>query len=268
MNRFLKASLCAALIAAPAMADEVFGGIGVSIYRVRNGIEVAEIIPGGPASETKLQVGDQIISVDGQSLKYMPFEDCKNLLRGQVNKPVEITFISGADTLSTVIRRARLTVKDLNGDDVRSWYGSDSDDFETAELENYATAKDADMQLLAVLQNGYLIKESSTNTDGLNGVYVDRAEEFAPKVSNQVEAASATVLGVSRKAIGLELQSAGVAVVTIMDPDGGKVATLRLDEGQPGFNTLTWNGEKVPAGRYMVIVEHNGTVSGKNAVLR
>ena len=41
-----------ALAASPLLASESFGGIGVSIYQVRDGVKVAEVIPGTPAAET------------------------------------------------------------------------------------------------------------------------------------------------------------------------------------------------------------------------
>lgn len=270
MKGFIKASLLAAMVAAPVMADEAFGGIGVTIYQLRNGVKVAEVIPGTPAAESKLQAGDVIIAVDGQSLARQSIEDSKDMLRGQVNKPLEITFVSGADTLTSVIRRAQLTVKDLNGDEVEAWYG-DKALFKAAELETYATATESDKQLVAVLQRGTLLqKDADLSAKDLNGVYVDRAEEFAPKAPAQAlaKASSATIKGISRKAVGVDLKAAGTAVVTIMSAEGEQVAVIRLDNAQPGFNAVSWNGEKVPAGRYMVTVEHNGSISGKNAIIK
>ncbi len=269
MKNFIKASLLAAMVAAPVMADEAFGGIGVTIYQLRNGVKVAEVIPGTPAADSKLQAGDVIIAVDGKSLARQSIEDSKDMLRGQVNKPLEITFVSGADTLTSVIRRAQLTVKDLNGDEVEAWYG-DKALFKAAELETYAVATESDKQLVAVLQRGTLLQQDADlNAKDLNGVYVERAEEFAPKASqNFAKVGSASIKGISRKAVGVDLKSAGTAVVTIMSAEGEQVAVIRLDNAQPGFNAVSWNGEKVPAGRYMVTVEHNGSVSGKNAVLK
>lgn len=269
MKGFIKASLLAAMVAAPVMADEAFGGIGVTIYQLRDGVKVAEVIPGTPAAESKLQAGDVIIAVDGQSLARQSIEDSKDMLRGQVNKPLEITFVSGADTLTSVIRRAQLTVKDLEGDKVEAWYG-DKTEFSNAELETYASATVSDKQLVAVLKRGTLLGEASVNASDLNGVYVEKADEFAPKAPAKVavKTGSATLKGFSRKAIGVDLKTAGNAVVTIMSAEGEQVAVLRLDNAQPGYNTLKWNGENVPAGRYMVTVEINGSISGKNAVLK
>ncbi|PWJ71677.1 MULTISPECIES: PDZ domain-containing protein [unclassified Fibrobacter] len=267
MKNLIKASLLAAMVAAPAMADEAFGGIGVTIYQLRDGVKVAEVIPGTPAADTKIQAGDVIISVDGVSLKGQNIEFSKEQLRGQVNKPLEITFVSGADTLSTVIRRAQITVKDLESEGVEAWYG-DKTEFNAQELETYASSK-SEKQLVAVLKHGYRVPEGTVNAAGLNGIYVEKADEFAPKASpTAAKPSSASLKGFNRKAVSFELKSAGTAIVTIMNADGEQVATLRADNAQAGYNTLRWNAENVPSGRYMVTIEHNGSISGKNAVLK
>ena len=269
MNKFIKASLVAAMLAAPIMADEEFGGIGVTIYQTRDGVKVAEVIPGTPAAETKLQAGDVITAVDGVSLKGNDIEQSKSMLRGQVNKPLEITYTSEGESYTTVIRRAQITVKDLESEKVESWYKKS--EFNAQELETYASATEGNSkQLVAVLQQGSLVAtDKKVDAANLNGIYVERANEFAPKASKQLnKPASSALKGFNRKSISFNLSSAGNAVVTILNSDGAEVATLRADNAQPGFNTLRWNGENVPSGRYLVRIDHNGSVSGKNAVLK
>jgi membrane-associated protease RseP (regulator of RpoE activity) len=269
MNKFIKASLVAAMLAAPIMADEEFGGIGVTIYQTRDGVKVAEVIPGTPAAETKLQAGDVIIAVDGVSLKGNDIEKSKEQLRGQVNKPLELTFVSGVDTMTATLRRAQITVKDLQSESVEAWYG-DKKEFNSQELETYASATEGAKQLVAVLKRGSLVAEDEkVNAKELNGIYVERADEFAPKASKNVnKPASAMLKGFSRKAVNFDAKSAGTAIVTILNSDGAEVANLRADNAQPGFNTVRWNGENVPSGRYLVRIDLNGSVSGKNAVLK
>ena len=269
MNKFIKASLLVAFVAAPLMADEEFGGIGVTIYQTNDGVKVAEVIPGTPAAETKLQAGDVITAVDGVSLKGNDIEQSKSMLRGQVNKPLEITYTSEGESYTTVIRRAQITVKDLESEKVESWYKKS--EFNAHELETYASATEGDSkQLVAVLQQGSLVAtDKNVNSANLNGIYVERANEFGPKINKSVgKQASSSLKGLSRKAVSFKLSSAGTAVVTILNSDGAEVASLRADNAQPGFNTLQWNGENVPSGRYLVRIEHNGSVSGKNAVLK
>lgn len=165
------------LFTAPLLASESFGGIGVSIYQVHDGVKVAEVIPDTPAAETKLQANDVIIAVDGESLKGKSIEESKAKFRGQKNKPLEITFVSGVDTLSATLRRTQITVKDLESERVESWYG-DKSEFNAQELETYASATESSKQLVAVLQNGTLVKsESPVSAKSLNGIYVEKADE-------------------------------------------------------------------------------------------
>lgn len=269
MNKFIKASLVAAFLAAPIMADEEFGGIGVTIYQMRDGVKVAEVIPGTPAAETKLQAGDVITAVDGVSLKGNDIETSKSMLRGVVNKPLEITYVSEGETYTATLRRAQITVKDIESAKVESWYNKS--EFNAQELETFASATEGNnKQLVAVLQQGSLVaSDKNVSATNLNGVYVERANEFGPKVSKTLNKHSSSSLkGFTRKAISFNLSSAGTAIITVLNSDGAEVASLRAENAQPGFNTLRWNGENIPSGRYLVRIDHNGSVSGKNAVLK
>lgn len=271
MNRFVKFSLVAAVLAAPSIADEQFGGLGITIYQVPQGVHVVQVIPGTPAAETELQAGDDIIAVDGMSLKGLDIDESKAMLRGQVNKPVEITFVNSGDTLKATLRRTQITVKEFESDQVESWYGKKKE-FDVQELETYASANGGNKQLVAVLKRGSLIKnDEMVNAVDINGIYVDKVDAFAPKAADKSKAnkpGSAKLKGFTRNAISFDLKSAGTAIVTVMNTDGAVVSTVVAENAQPGFNSVTWNAENVPSGRYMVTIEHNGTVSGKNAVLK
>ena len=269
MNRFIKASLIAAMMTAPLMADESFGGVGITIYQVKEGVHVAEVIPGTPAAETNLQTGDVITAVDGVSLKGQDIEFSKAKLRGQVNKPLEITYISNGETYSAVVRRAQITVKDLDNKAVKNWYGN-KERVNVQELETFASATENEKQLVAVLSHGNLIKKDvSVASASVNGIYVEKAKE-APKFSKPtaVRTGDASLRLFNRKAISFTLKSTGRATVTIMNADGEQVATLNLDNAMAGVNTLAWDGSQLPCGRYVISIDHNGSVSGTNAVLK
>jgi S1-C subfamily serine protease len=201
MNSLVKFSIAAAIAAAPALADENFGGIGVTIYQVPAGVYVAEVIPGGPASETKLKTGDVIVAVDGVSLKGQNIEFSKEQIRGQIDKPVELTYVSEGDTLSAVVRRASMLVKDFNAEDVSAWYG-DKQEFNAAELETFASGSETDKQLLAVLSRGTVVASDAEKVSArnLNGVFVKKAEVVAPKVNSNkgVKSNGAVLKGFSR----------------------------------------------------------------------
>lgn len=269
-SRFCSIPLGLLLSATSLLASESFSGIGVSICQAKDGVEVVEVIPGTPAAEAKLQAKDIIIAVDGESLKGKSIEGSKAKLRGQENKPLEIIFVSDGDTLSATLRRTQITVKDLDSKQIESWYGYKSE-FNAQELETYAGATESNKQLVAVLQNGTLVKsESTVSAEMLNGVYVEKKSEFAPKVkqSNLNKNASAILRALSRTSVDFELKSAGKAVITIMNTDGSVVTTLVCENARSGYNSLIWNSENVLSGRYMVTIEHNGSVSGKIAVLK
>jgi len=270
MKSLVKVSLLAAMMAAPLMADESFGGIGITIYQVREGVKVAEVIPGTPAAETKLQAGDVITAVDGVSLQGLNIEQSKEKLRGQVNKPLEITFISEGESYSAVLRRAQITVKDLEGSAVKNWYG-DKAELNAQELETFASATQNDKQLVAVLKNGNLVKaENNSVSADYNGIYVEKANEFGPKpqVKNVVRNSGIELRGFSRKAVSYSVKTPGKTIVTIMNADGEQVAKLVNDRALVGINSIAWDATEIPSGRYMVSIDHEGSVSGKFAVLK
>jgi len=269
MNRFVKASLIAAMMTAPLMADESFGGVGITIYQVKDGVHVAEVIPGTPAAETNLQAGDIITSVDGVSLKGQDIEFSKSKLRGQVNKPLEITYTSNGESYSTVIRRAQITVKDLDNKAVKSWYG-DKERVNVQELETFASATENDKQLVAVLSRGNLVKNDvSVASADVNGVYVEKVQT-SPKFTKAtpIRKGDASLRLFNRKALSFTVKSKGRVAVTIMNADGEQVAKLGLDDAVAGVNTINWNGSQLPSGRYVISIDHNGAVSGANAVLK
>ena len=271
MKSLVKFSLAAAIAAAPALADEDFGGIGVTIYQVPAGVYVAEVIPGGPASETNLAAGDMIIAIDGVSLKGQNIEFSKGQIRGQVNKPLEVTYVSNGDTASVVMRRASMLVKDFDAEAVEAWYG-DKKEFNGAELETFASGTESDKKLLAVLSRGTVVAGDAKGVSArnLNGVFVQKDDEFAPKAQPNKKSKSngASLKSFTRQSIAFTLKAAGTTVVKVTGPNGEEVASVRVDNAPAGFNSISWDGDNLPSGRYMVSIEQSFGVSGKFAVLK
>ncbi len=145
-------------------------------------------------------------------------------------------------------------------------------EFDVQELETFASANAGNKQLVAVLKRGALVEGDETvKAVDINGIYVDKVDEFAPKAGKTVANAkpgSAELKGFSRNAISFDLKSAGTASITVMNTDGGVVATVVAENAKPGFNSVSWNADNIPSGRYTVTIEHNGTISGKNALLK
>jgi hypothetical protein len=139
------------------------------------------------------------------------------------------------------------------------------------ELETFASAKVNDKQLVAVLNRGSLVKEDArVATADFNGIYVEKAEQFGPKVqtNNVVRNNDIALRGFTRKAVSYSVKTPGKTVVTIMNADGEQVARLVNDGALAGINTVAWDASNIPSGRYMVSIDHNGSVSGKFAILK
>ncbi len=266
----MKKFLFVAFLLVPSLhASDSFGGIGLAISQEQGGAKIESVIPGTPAAESNMRVGDVIIAVDGVSLKGNTIEESKVKLRGVKNKPLEISFVSDGDTLSVILRRAQITVKKLESEQVEAWYGNKSE-FNVQEIETYASSTENNKQLVAVLQNGKLVKsDAGVSAKSLNGIYVDRVDEFEPKAKSRsvVNESSATIKGLTRTVIGFELKSAGKAVVSILNTEGVVVARFICKNALLGYNTLNWNSDNVPDGRYTVTIEHSGTISGKSVIL-
>ena len=269
LNMKIKVIFFTAMLASSLCASDSFGGIGLAISQEQDGAKIESVISGTPAAESNMRVGDVIIAVDGISLKGKTIEDSKAKLRGIKDKPLEISFVSDGDTLSVILRRTQITVKKLESEQVEAWYGNKSD-FNVQEIETYASSIENNKQLVAVLQNGKLVKSGAeVSAKSLNGIYVDRVDEFKPKVKSRsvVNEPSVKIKGLTRSAIGFELKSAGKAIVSILNTDGVIVTRFICENALLGYNTVNWNSENVPNGRYTVTIEHNGTIVGKNVVL-
>ncbi|MCF0224679.1 MAG: PDZ domain-containing protein [Fibrobacter sp.] len=270
LKNVCKTIAVAILAATPLMASESFGGIGVSIYQVNSGVKIIDVIPETPAAKSKLQAGDILISIDGESLKGKTLEESKTMLRGLDNKPVEIVYVSKGDTLSTVLRRVQITVTNLEKERVESWYGQRSE-YEASELQTFAESVESEKQLVAVLNSGIVVKSNeSFKFNSMNGIFVERSDNSTPKIKkNAVNTqTSVKITNVSRAIIAFNLETAGYAKVSLATTDGVALVKLQCPNAQAGYNSLKWNLENIPSGRYVVSVEQKGVFDSKNVLIK
>ncbi len=68
----------------------LFGGIGVQITQEKNKLIVATPLPGTPALKAGIKTGDEIISVNGQSVVGFTTAQASKLIRGEVGTVVNI----------------------------------------------------------------------------------------------------------------------------------------------------------------------------------
>lgn len=257
MNKSLLSLICLGTVSF-VMANESFGGIGVSLHSVEEGVRVAAVIPGTPAADSKLQEGDIIIAVNGESLKEKGVAYASNLLRGTANYPLEITYISNGEIFTESLRRVELTVENVN-------------DGETVALKKKSSQSIPDKQLIAVLSEGSLVKENAENrTTHYDAIYVNKEKYNAPKAQN---ASMANQKGISihefsRKNLSYSVITKGKTTVSIMNADGKIVKQIVNENSMAGTNAVSVNLADAPSGSYVVTVEHNGSASAKNVVLR
>jgi len=87
-----------------------YGGIGVSVYYSKKGIELQEIYKGFSADKAGLKAGDIIISVDNQSIKNMERDQLSMFLKGTPNSKFTVEVDRQGTILTKEITRDKVIV--------------------------------------------------------------------------------------------------------------------------------------------------------------
>lgn len=272
MKLLTKTACALAFAATAAMAGESFGGIGVTIYATDDGVRVVEVIPGSPAFEAGLEKDDRIIAVDGNSLAGNDLEESKDILRGTVGKPVELSIVREKEKMSVTLRRAQIAVNEIDAASVQEWYdGSSSKAYSAAEIAEVARKNlGENYELLSVMKEGRVIPEDMTvGASELSAVAIEKADASfeMPQTKSQVRSAG-SLKGFNRNQVSFDLKREGSAIIRIVSANGEELARLTVDHAKAGFQTLTWNGKNAAAGRYIVHIEQNGASSAAAAELK
>lgn len=259
------------LSASIAAAGESFGGIGVTIYATADGVRIVDVIPGSPAAEAGLETGDRILSVDGNSLAGNSLDESKDVLRGLVGKPLELSVRREADTLTVTLRRANISVNEIVSEDVENWYGENQTDYSSAEIAEVARKSlSSNLELLSVMKNGRVIPDSiRVGSAELSSVSVEKEkslQDFSKAKKNVPEAG--TLESFDRERVAVDLCAEGPTVIRIVSPNGEVVERLVREDAKAGSLTVDWNGRGAASGRYLVHIEQNGAASAVAAELR
>ncbi|HYI05013.1 MAG TPA: S41 family peptidase, partial [Reyranella sp.] len=84
------------------------GGVGITVERTdEKKIMIRAVQDGSPAAKAGIQVGDQILSIDGESMIDRPLSDVVGKLRGSVGAPVAITVLRASQGGEYVISMKR-----------------------------------------------------------------------------------------------------------------------------------------------------------------
>ena len=87
-----------------------YGGIGISVYYSKKGIQINEVYKGFSADKAGLKVGDIIISIDGQSLNNMEREELSTFLKGVPNSTIIIQIQRQGETIEKEISREKISI--------------------------------------------------------------------------------------------------------------------------------------------------------------
>lgn len=90
--------------------DTRYGGIGAAIFARDNRIYLSETYAGYPAAEAGLQVGDELVAVDGQQLTGLTTSEISHLLRGAERSAVVLGVrkVSSNEPVDVLLTRAAI----------------------------------------------------------------------------------------------------------------------------------------------------------------
>ena len=84
-----------------------YGGIGISVFYTKKGIQIKEIYKGFTADKANLKAGDIIISIDNQSIKNMERDQLSMYLKGTPNS----TFSIEIERQENIIKKENILVQ-------------------------------------------------------------------------------------------------------------------------------------------------------------
>lgn len=90
-----------------------YGGIGVSVYYSKKGIQINEIYKGYSADRAGLKVGDMIIAVDGESLVNMERDQLSLFLKGTPNSKFSIQILRQGTLIKKEISRDKIVINSV-----------------------------------------------------------------------------------------------------------------------------------------------------------
>jgi carboxyl-terminal processing protease len=92
-------------------AEGKFEGVGMNVEEVKRGLRILTVFKGSPAAKGGLKPGDEIIAVNGTTLKGASSEQATTRIKGRAGTSVKLTVVSGKKPPREVtLKRARVDV--------------------------------------------------------------------------------------------------------------------------------------------------------------
>lgn len=87
-----------------------YGGIGASVVERDSALMIVDIQKNSPAQKFGLLLGDKIIEVDGHSVVGKPFDECMQLLQGQIGSSLSLKVLRNGKQQSFSFEREKITI--------------------------------------------------------------------------------------------------------------------------------------------------------------
>jgi carboxyl-terminal processing protease len=78
------------------MLDGRFSGVGLMLEEAPEGPTVVRALPGTPAAEAGIEVGERIVSVDGRDVRELPLRSIVDIVTGEAGTDVTVGFEGGS----------------------------------------------------------------------------------------------------------------------------------------------------------------------------
>ncbi|MCW2263168.1 MULTISPECIES: S41 family peptidase [Sphingobacterium] len=160
-----------------------FAGIGIQFLKSNDQTYVTIVNPDGPAMRAGIQVGDQIITIDGESIsdKKWGNKEIMEMLRGEKDVPVELEILSPGNAKSKNIRIVRENILEKS---VRESYMIDNEiGYIALSIFNRTTRPEIDEALKNLKEKGMkkLILDLQSNGGGYVESAIGVVDEFLTK---------------------------------------------------------------------------------------
>lgn len=163
-----------------------YNGIGALIGQRQNKNIVLMVYEGTPAEKAGLQIGDEILKIDGVDIKDRKDVDPGKLLKGQNNTAVKLTILRYGEKNPQDVNVSRDVVKMTNV----PYYGMVSDDVGYIDLKDFTATASREVRSAFQELKGKgmkkLILDVRENPGGLLNMAIDICNIFIPKDSEVV----------------------------------------------------------------------------------
>jgi len=178
INKFL---FVAVILISGAVATETekFGGLGVSVWTGKNGVEVAGVIPNSPAESIGLQAGDLIVSANEIEFSSVEPSLQMNYLRGEAGSTVNLVVERDGEKITLSVKRVDISVQNLDANYISTWYGKNGG-LSAEEISHLANQKiDENYKFFGIMQHGIPIARNAENlnAEALQHVSVKKGAE-------------------------------------------------------------------------------------------